>query len=134
MEKRNNLFICIFIAVSIILFVCVVPLILVTSYSQIYTSMYKEETMLPYAYDNLQNSDIDTKYKDYVTIIKKSTESALQRMQSGYSALFTYYTVYTGLLLLVAGIGLKKHGANISKVCVITSILLFICVIIYMVI
>ena len=134
MEKRNNLFICIFFAVSIILFVCVVPLVLATSYNQIYTNMYEEGSMLPYAYDNLQNSDIDTQYKDYVTIIKKSTESALQRMQSGYSALFTYYTVCTGLLLLVAGIGLKKHSANISKVCVITSILLFICAIIYMVI
>ena len=134
MEKRNNLFICIFIVILITLFVCVVPLILANSYSKIYTSMYKEATMILCAYDNLQNSDIDTQYKDYVTIIRKSTESALQRMQSGYSSLFTYYTVCTGLFLLVAGIGLKKHSANISKVCVITSIILFIGAIIYMVI
>ena len=134
MEKRNNLFICIFIPILITLFVCAVPLILAYSYSQIYTNMYKEGTMLPNAYDNLQNSDIDTQYKNSVTIIRKSTESALQRMQSGYSALFTYYTVCTGLLLLVAGIVLKKHRTNISKVCVITSILLFICAIIYIVI
>ena len=134
MEKRNNLFICIFIPILITLFVCAVPLILANSYSQIYTNMYKEGTMLPNAYDNLQNSDIDTQYKNSVTIIRKSTESALQRMQSGYSALFTYYTVCTGLLLLVAGIVLKKHRTNISKVCVITSILLFICAIIYIVI
>jgi len=134
MEKKNNLFICIFIPILITLFVCAVPLILANSYIQIYTSMYKEGTMLPNAYDNLQNSDIDTQYKNSVTLIRKSTESALQRMQSGYSALFTYYTVCTGLLLLVAGIVLKKYSANISKVCVITSILLFICAIIYMVI
>ena len=134
MEKRNNLFICIFIPILITFFVCAVPLILANSYSQIYTNMYKEGTMLPNAYDNLQNSDIDTQYKNSVTIIRKSTESALQRMQSGYSALFTYYTVCTGLLLLVAGIVLKKHRTNISKVCVITSILLFICAIIYIVI
>jgi len=134
MEKRNNLFICIFIPILITLFVCAVPLILANSYSQIYTNMYKEGALLPNAYDNLQNSDIDTQYKNSVTIIRKSTESALQRMQSGYSALFTYYTVCTGLLLLVAGIGLKKHSVNISKVCVITSILLFICAIIYIVI
>ena len=134
MKKRHNLFRCIFTAILITLFICVVPLVLANSYSQIYTSMYKEGTMLPNAYDNLQNSDIDTQYKNSVTIIRKSTESALQRMQSGYSALFTYYTVCTGSLLLVAGIGLKKHGANISKVCVITSINLFICAIIYMVI
>lgn len=134
MKKRHNLFRCIFIAILITLFICVVPLVLANSYSQIYTSMYKEGTMLPNAYDNLQNSDIDTQYKNSVTIIRKSTESALQRMQSGYSALFTYYTVCTGLLLLVAGIGLKKYGANISKVCVITSINLFICAIIYMLI
>lgn len=134
MEKRNNLFICSFIPILITFFVCAVPLILAISYSQIYTNMYKEGTILPNAYDNLQNSDIDTQYKNSVTIIRKSTESALQRMQSGYSALFTYYTVCTGLLLLVAGIVLKKHRTNISKVCVITSILLFICAIIYIVI
>ena len=134
MEKRNNLFICIFIPILITLFICAVPLILANSYSQIYTNMYKEGTMLPNAYDNLQNSDIDAQYKNSVTIIRKSTESALQSIQSGYSALFTYYTVCTGLLLLVAGIGLKKHGTNISKVCVIASILLFLCAIIYMVI
>lgn len=134
MEKRNNLFMCIFSAIIIVLFIYVVPLILVNSYSKIYTNMYKEGNMLSTAYDNLQNSDIDTQYKNSVTVIRKSTNSALQTMQSGYSTLFTYYTVCIGLLLLVASICLKKLNTNISKVCVITSILLFICAIIYMVI
>lgn len=134
MEKRNNLFICIFTAIIIVLFVYVVPLMLVNSYSKSYTYMYKEGNMLLDAYDNLQNSDIDTQYKNSVTIIRKSINSTLQTMQIGYSLLFTYYTVCVGLLLLVAGICLKKHSANISKVCMITAILLFICAIIYMVI
>lgn len=134
MEKRNNLFICILSAIIIALFIYVVPLVLVNSYSEIYTNMYNEGNMLSTAYDNLRNSAIDTQYKDSVTIIRKSTNSALQRMQSGYSILFTYYTVCVGLLLLVAGIFLKKFNANISKVCVITSILLFVCAIVYMVI
>lgn len=132
MEKRNNLFICIFIAILVILFVCAVPLIIANSYSKSYTNMYKEGTMLPNAYDTLINSDIDTQYKDSVTIIRKSTNSALQTMQSGYSVLFTYYMVCIGLLLLVAGIVLRKTSVNISKTCVITSILLFILAIIYM--
>lgn len=132
MEKRNNLFICILSAITVVLFIYVVPLVLVNSYSRIYTNMYKEGNMLSTAYDALLNSD--TEYKDDVIIIKKSTNSALRRMQSGYSILFTYYTVCIGLLLLVAGICLKKFNANISKVCVITSILLFVCAIVYMVI
>lgn len=132
MEKRNNLFICILTAIIIVLFIYIVPLMLVNSYSKIYTNLYKEETMLPQAYNTLLNSDIE--YKDSVITIRKTTDHYLQTMQSGYTILFTYYTVCVGLLLLVAGICLKKHSANISKVCVITSILLFICAIVYMVI
>lgn len=132
MEKRNNTLICIFSTIIIVLFVCAVPLMIVNSYSKIYTNMYKEGTMLPNAYNTLLDSDIE--YKNSVIIIKKTTDSALRTMQSGYSTLFTYYTVYTGLLLLVAGICLKKYSANISHVCIITSILLFICAIIYIII
>ena len=132
MEKRNNLFICILTDIIIVLFIYIVPLMLVNSYSKIYTNLYKEETMLSQAYNTLLNSDIE--HKDSVITIRKTTDHSLQTMQSGYTILFTYYTVCVGLLLLVAGICLKKHSANISKVCVITSILLFICAIVYMVI
>lgn len=131
MERKNNIFTNIFIAILIIVFVYIVPLILVNSYSKIYTNMYKGKNMLLYAYDELQNSDINTQYKDYVTIIKKSTESTLQRMQSGYCILFTYYTIFTCFILLVLGICLKKNNINISRICIATSVILFICTLAY---
>lgn len=139
MERKNNLFTSIFIVVLIIIFVYGIPLMLINSYSKIYTNMYTsnindKDTMLSTAYDALLNSDIDTEYKNYVTIIKKTNDSSLLTMQFAYSILFTYYIVFTCLLLLIAGICLKKYNANLSKMCIIASIILFICVLIYIII
>lgn len=130
MKRKNSLFTNIFIIVLIIFFVYVIPLTLVNSYDKIYTNA--KGTMLSNAYDNLLDSDIE--YKNSVIIIKKSTENSLSKMQAGYSVLFTYYTVCTGLLSLIAGIYLKKHNTNLSKICIITSIVLFICALIYIII
>lgn len=132
MEKRNNLFICIFSAIIVVLFIYVVPLKFVISYSNMYTNMYTNTSNG--IFSNAYNKLTESEYKDYAIMIRKATESNISTLQSGYPVLFTYYTICVGLLLLVAGICLKKHNVNISKVCVITSILLFVCAIVYMVI
>lgn len=118
----------------IIIFAYIIPLIFVNSYNKIYTNMYEKDNMLSTAYNTLLNSDIDIKYKNSVILIKKANITSLLRMQSAYSLLFTYYIVFTCLLLLIAGICLKKYNTNLSKMCIITSITLFICVLIYIVI
>lgn len=125
MERKNNIFTNIFIAILIIVFVYIVPLILVNSYSKIYTNIYAEDNMLSNAYDTLLSSDIEQ--KNSVILIKKTTDNFLSKMQSGYCILFTYYTIFTCFILLVSGICLKKNNINISRICIATSVILFIC-------
>lgn len=134
MKKKNNLFICIFNAIIIVLFIYVVPLKFVISYSNMHSNMYTDVYTSNDMFSNAYNKLTESEYKNYAIMIRKTTEHNISTLQSGYPVLFTYYTVCVGLLLLVTGICLKKHNANVSKVCVITSILLFICAILYMVI
>ena len=117
------------IAVLICVFVFMVPLTIVTYYSDI-----NNNGAMGITFKDLHNSGLTTEQQTHLTILRKSCDYNLTRVKEGQSFLYIYFIVIISIIILLSGISLMKEQPTRFKICLLLYIAFFIGILIYILI